>query len=71
MVDSSVGGKTAVDLTAGKNLAGVFKQPMLVLADVALLATLPLASGVVALAEVAKSAVLDGDEFVAWLEATK
>jgi len=41
MVDSSVGGKTAVDLPAGKNLAGTFCQPALVLCDVTLLSTLP------------------------------
>lgn len=40
MVDSSVGGKTAVDLDAGKNLAGAFHQPSLVVADVCCLATL-------------------------------
>ncbi len=42
MIDSSVGGKTAVDLEAGKNLAGAFWQPELVLCDTALLSTLPL-----------------------------
>ncbi len=41
MVDASVGGKTAIDLATGKNLAGAFHQPSLVLCDPALLATLP------------------------------
>lgn len=41
MMDAAVGGKTAVDLPAGKNLVGAFKQPRLVLSDVAVLSTLP------------------------------
>lgn len=68
MVDSSVGGKTGVDLAAGKNLAGAFKQPLLVVADTAVLTTLPDAEWQSGLAEVAKTAVLAGDEFMAWLE---
>lgn len=67
-VDSSVGGKTGVDLSAGKNLAGAFKQPLLVLADVDTLASLPEPEWQSGLAEVAKSAVIDGEEFLGWLE---
>ena len=60
MVDASVGGKTAVDLPAGKNLVGAFYQPHLVLVDPACLATLPgrgLRSG---WAEIVKHALIEG-----------
>jgi shikimate kinase/3-dehydroquinate synthase len=60
MVDSSVGGKTAVDLSAGKNLVGAFYQPHLVLIDSACLATLPpreLRSG---WGEIVKHALIEG-----------
>jgi 3-dehydroquinate synthase len=67
-VDSSVGGKTGVDLAAGKNLAGAFKQPLLVLADTDVLASLPLAEWQSGLAEIAKGAMLDGESFLGWLE---
>ena len=53
-VDSSVGGKTAIDLDAGKNLAGAFHQPSVVIADPAVLATLPLRHLRAGLAEVVK-----------------
>ncbi|MCL2503543.1 MAG: 3-dehydroquinate synthase [Coriobacteriia bacterium] len=68
MVDSSIGGKTGIDLEAGKNLAGVFKQPALVFADIATLATLPEREWKSGLAEVAKSALLGGEGFTGWLE---
>jgi 3-dehydroquinate synthase len=67
-VDSSVGGKTAVNLRGGKNLAGVVHQPARVLADTALLATLPdeeLRSG---LGEVVKSALIGDAGLFALLE---
>ena len=67
-VDSSIGGKTGVDLAAGKNLAGAFKQPLIVLSDTDVLSTLPQAEWESGLAEVAKSAVISGDEFLEWLE---
>jgi 3-dehydroquinate synthase len=66
-VDSSVGGKTGVDLTAGKNLAGSFKQPLLVLADIDALASLPALEWQSGLAEVAKTAMLSGPGQVEWL----
>lgn len=68
MVDSSVGGKTAVDLEAGKNLAGAFKQPLAVIADTDVLAGLPNEQWLSGFAEVAKSAVIEGEEFLAWME---
>ena len=68
MVDSSVGGKTGVNLSAGKNLVGAFYQPELVYVDVNCLETLPdeeIRSG---LGEVVKHAMIDGDPFFARLE---
>ena len=67
MVDSSVGGKTGVNLTAGKNLVGAFKQPAFVCADTDVLATLPPREWACGCGEVAKSALIDGDEFFFWL----
>ncbi len=54
MVDASVGGKTGVDLAAGKNLVGAFHQPRAVIADVGFLETLPLRERNAGLAEVVK-----------------
>jgi len=62
-VDSSVGGKTAVDLPAGKNLAGAFWQPALVLCDPALLGTLPAAEFASGMAEVIKYAAIKDAAF--------
>ncbi len=69
-VDSSVGGKTGVDLEEGKNLAGAFKQPLVVLADTDTLASLPESEWRSGLAEVGKAAILDGEDFLSWLEAS-
>ena len=57
-VDSSVGGKTAIDLTAGKNLAGAFSQPAAVLCDTDCLSTLPASVYADGAAEAIKTAVL-------------
>jgi 3-dehydroquinate synthase len=63
-VDSSVGGKTGVNLAAGKNLVGAFHQPRLVLADLAALATLPEREFRAGLAEVIKYGIIrDADLF--------
>jgi 3-dehydroquinate synthase len=66
-VDSSVGGKTGVDLRAGKNLAGAFKQPLLVLADTSTLGSLAEEEWRSGLAEVAKAAMLAGPAQVEWM----
>jgi len=67
MVDSSVGGKTAIDLDEGKNLVGAFKQPAYVCADVATLETLDDREWACGCGEIAKSAVIDSDDFFFWL----
>jgi 3-dehydroquinate synthase len=69
MVDSSLGGKTGVDLPAGKNLVGAFCQPSAVLGDTNTLATLPPAEVRGGLAEVVKSAVIGDPELFDILEA--
>ncbi|MBR4615646.1 MAG: 3-dehydroquinate synthase, partial [Kiritimatiellae bacterium] len=61
-VDSSVGGKTAIDIDAGKNLVGAFHQPSLVLCDPALLATLPAEVFADGCAEVIKYAFIGAAE---------
>jgi len=68
-VDSSVGGKTAVNHPLGKNMVGAFHQPRAVLADVSTLKTLPLRELRAGLAEIIKHAVIRDPVFFDWLEA--
>ena len=68
-VDSSVGGKTAVNSRHGKNLIGAFYQPCLVLADTALLDTLSDREFRAGYAEVVKYGLIDQPKFFEWLEA--
>ena len=68
-VDSSVGGKTGINSRHGKNLIGAFHQPVLVIADTALLDTLPAREFRAGYAEVAKYGLLGDAAFFAWLEA--
>ncbi|MEN9682610.1 MAG: hypothetical protein RLZZ427_361 [Pseudomonadota bacterium] len=67
-VDSSVGGKTAINTPAGKNLVGAFHQPALVLADLAVLDTLPLRELQAGYAEVVKYGLLGDADFFAWCD---
>ncbi|MBD8634934.1 MULTISPECIES: 3-dehydroquinate synthase [unclassified Stenotrophomonas] len=68
MVDSSVGGKTAVDIPAGKNLVGAFHPPRAVIADTHVLATLPVRELRAGLAEVVKYGALGDPDFFDWLQ---
>ena len=68
MVDSSVGGKTGINLPQGKNLVGAFWQPIGVLADTRTLATLDERQYRSGLAEVVKYGVILDADFFAWLE---
>jgi 3-dehydroquinate synthase len=68
-VDSSVGGKTAINSNAGKNLVGAFHQPSLVLADLDTLATLPAREMGAGYAEVIKYGILGDRGFFEWCEA--
>jgi len=67
-VDSSVGGKTAINHPLGKNMIGAFYQPQVVLADTATLATLPDRELSAGLAEVIKHGVIVDVDFFVWLE---
>eukprot|EP01041_Mallomonas_annulata_P031339 gene31338-53630_t len=67
-VDSSVGGKTAIDTARGKNLVGAFHQPRLVLADLDVLGTLPTREMRAGYAEIIKYGLLGDRVFFEWLE---
>ena len=67
-VDSAIGGKTGVNLPAGKNLVGAFWQPRGVVADISTLATLPDREYVSGLAEVVKYGMILDTDFFHWLE---
>lgn len=69
MVDSSVGGKTGINLPGAKNMVGAFWQPASVLIDTEVLGTLPKRSYLSGLAEVVKYGVIDDDQFFDWLAA--
>src|SRR4051794_575501 len=68
-VDSSVGGKTGINSPQGKNLLGAFHQPVMVIADTAVLDTLPPRQFRAGYAEIAKYGVLGDEAFFGWLEA--
>ncbi len=67
-VDSSVGGKTGINTRHGKNLVGSFYQPLLVLADTNVLATLPRRHRLAGYAEVVKYGLIQDAGFFTWLE---
>ena len=68
-VDSAIGGKTGINTRHGKNLIGAFHQPRLVLADTAVLTSLPPRELRAGYAEVVKYGLIDRPDFFAWLEA--
>ena len=68
-VDSSVGGKTAIDVAQGKNLVGLFHQPRLVLADTGVLDTLPPREMRAGFAEVLKYGLIEDAAFAEWVAA--
>ena len=68
MVDAAIGGKTGVDLRSGKNMTGLFRDPVAVFAHIDALQTLPYRQVREGLAEVLKAAIIEGDEFYESME---
>ena len=68
MNDAAIGGKTGIDLSAGKNLVGAFKQPSAVIADINTLVTLPKRSYIEGFAEIIKHGLILDSELLEWLE---
>jgi len=68
MIDSAIGGKTGVDVPAGKNLLGAFHQPRLVIADLDVLTSLPAVQVAAGVAEAVKHGVIADADYVAFLE---
>lgn len=71
MIDSSIGGKTGVDTSHGKNLVGAFHQPNLVIADVATLGTLPPNQFAAGVAEAVKHGAVADADYLAWIAAER
>jgi 3-dehydroquinate synthetase len=69
MVDAAIGGKTGINLKAGKNLAGAFCDPVGVFCEITALYTLPMRAVREGLAEVVKAAIIEGGDFFEGLEA--
>lgn len=68
-VDSSVGGKTGINSSHGKNLIGAFHQPLMVLADIDTLATLPARERAAGYAEIVKAGLISEPDLYEWCEA--
>ncbi|WP_251358216.1 3-dehydroquinate synthase [Kangiella sp. TOML190] len=68
MVDSSIGGKTAINHPLGKNMIGAFHQPHKVVIDIHCLRSLPRREFAAGMAEIVKAAIIDSTDFFNWLE---
>ena len=68
MIDASIGGKTGVDVPAGKNLVGAFHPPAIVIADLDVLRSLPIREWRAGLAEAIKHGVIADEKYLDWIE---